>query len=382
VGGDRRITARRRPLAVVSFVGGVHDAIVSVTQVTKTLLYIGRTRRYMQGEPARVDVAVFRLEEDAMKSRSGFVLILAGAVTLLCGSHPAQSGVHLWRLTELFSNADGTIQFIEMTTCCGSAGGEIFVGGQHLTSNTGDFIFPGNLTMSTANKHLLLGTSGYASLPGAPVPDYIIPNHFFSTAGDTLSFAVYDTMIFGAGAMPTNGANSLQKNQDDATDTAFVAVNSPTNLHEQTGSVAAITGPPGVPDGSAGTTPLRVASLAADGASLRVSFDTASCASNVANHHIVYGQRAGFPAAPGGIYTPMGSVCAIGNASPYDWSGVPEPTDGSGLIWFIVVATDSAGVEGSWGVDSAHNERRGPGNNGASGTCAVVKDTTNACGHL
>jgi hypothetical protein len=352
-----------------------------VTQVTKTLLYIGGARRYMQGEPVRVDVAASCLEEDAMNSRSRMTLILAGALILFCGSHSAQGGVHLWRLTELFSNADGTIQFIEMTTCCGSAGGEIFVGGQHLRSNTGDFIFPGNLTMTTANKHLLLGTSGYASLPGAPAPDYIIPDHFFSTGGDTLSFAVYDTMIFGAGALPINGTNSLQKDQEDPTDTNIVGVNSPTNLHEQTGSVSAITGPPGVPDGTAGTTPLRVASLAADGSSLRVSFDTTSCASNVANHHIVYGQRAGFPAAPGGIYTPLGSVCAIGNASPYDWTGVPDPTDGSGLIWFIVVATDSAGVEGSWGVDGAHNERRGPGNNGADGTCSVVKDAANTCGH-
>ena len=316
-----------------------------------------------------------------MKARPLLTLILGSLVLLLCTSRPAMSGVHLWRLTELFSNADGTIQFVEMTTCCGSAGGEIFLGGQHLRSNTGDFIFPGNLTAATANKHVLLGTSGYAALPGAPVPDYIIPDHFFSTGGDTLSFAVYDTMIFGAGALPTNGTNSLQKNQEDATDTNFVAVNTPTNLHEQSGSVVAVSGPPAVPDGTAGTTPLRVAPLAADGSSLRVSFDVASCASNVANHHVVYGQRSGLPAAPGGVFTPMGSVCNVGTASPYDWAGVPDPTDGSNLIWFILVATDSSGVEGSWGLDSAGHERLGPGNNGASGTCAVVKNTANACGH-
>jgi hypothetical protein len=61
---------------------------------------------------------------------------------------------------------------------------------------------------------------------------------------------------------------------------------------------------------------------------------------------------------------------------------VPEPTDGSSLIWFLVVTTDSTGVEGSWGVDSAGNERRGPGNGGASGTCAVVKSVANKCGHI
>ena len=306
--------------------------------------------------------------------------ILVCVVILLCSSHPALSGVHLWRLTELFSNADGTIQFVEMTTCCGSAGGEIFLSGQRLSSNTSSFTFPANLDMTTLNKHLLLATSGFAALPGAPTPDYIIPNNFFSTGGDTLAFAVYDTMIFPAGALPTNGTSSLDKNPDDTTDTTFVATNSPTNLHEQTGSVSAVGGPPSVPDGTGGTTPLTVAPLTADGSSLRVSYDTLSCA-NAANHHIVFGQRSGLPSAPGGTFTPLGSVCNIGNATPYDWIGVPAPTDGSNLIWLIMVATDAGGAEGSWGVDSAGRECQGPGNNGASGICSVVKNTANACGH-
>jgi hypothetical protein len=308
------------------------------------------------------------------------VLVLV-SVLMLFSSLPARSGVHLWRVTELFSNADGTIQFVELTTCCGSAGGEIFVGGQHLRTNASDFIFPGNLTMTTANKHLLLGTTGYAALPGAPAPNYTIPSNFFAIGGDTVTFAVYDTMIFGAGAMPTNGTASLQKNEEDATDTAFVAVNSPTNLQERTGSVTAGGGPPSVPDGSAATTPLTVAPLTPNGSSLRLAFDITSCASGVSNHHIIYGQRSGLPSAPGGTFTPLGSVCGIGNATPYDWVGVPDPVDGSGLIWFILVATDSSGVEGSWGLDSAGNERRGPGNNGASGICALVKNSDNVCGH-
>src|SRR6058998_4042174 len=104
----------------------------------------------------------------------------AAAVVLLFSSAPAVGGVHLWRISEIFSNSDGTIQFIEMTTCCGSAGGEIFLSGQVLSSNSHSFTFPSNLTMATANKHLLLATSGYAALPGAPAPDYIIADNFFS----------------------------------------------------------------------------------------------------------------------------------------------------------------------------------------------------------
>src|SRR5437867_1499089 len=115
-----------------------------------------------------------------MKLRSLMSWGLICVVVLLCGTLPAQSGVHLWRITEIFSNADGTIQFIEMTTCCGSSGGEIFLGNQSLRSNSHAFTFPGNLDMTTLNKHVLLGTTGYSALAGAPAVDYTIPSSFFS----------------------------------------------------------------------------------------------------------------------------------------------------------------------------------------------------------
>lgn len=317
-----------------------------------------------------------------MQPRRHLWLVPVVLVMLLFVSQPAQSGVHLWRITEAFSNADGTIQFIELTVCCGSAGGEIFLSGQHVRSLANDFIFPANLTMATANRHLLLATDGYAALPGAPARDHEIPANFFAVgAADTLTFAVYDTWNIAAGAIPTNGTSSLQKHQDDATDTPFVGVNSPTNLLETTGSVTVVSGPPAVPDGSGGSTPLTVATLAADGSSLRLSYDVATCTANAANHHVIYGQRSGLPAAPGGTFTPLGSLCNIGNAANYDWLAVPNPPDGLGLLWFHIVATDGANVEGSWGLDGLGNERRGPGTNGSSGICSTDKQITNTCGN-
>ena len=191
-------------------------------------------------------------------------------------------------------------------------------------------------------------------------------------------------MIYTAGAMPTDGTASLNKNPEDATDTTFRALNSPTNLNEKTGTVSAVTGPPAVPDGTGGLRPVTVASLAPDGSSLQVSFDAASCA-NVADHHILFGQFSGFPAGPAGSFTLLGSVCNIGNATPYIWSGVPVSTDGSNLIWFLMVTTDASRIEGSWGVSrnaqGVEAERMGPGTNGASGTCAPDKSVANACGH-
>ena len=166
----------------------------------------------------------------------------------------------------------------------------------------------------------------------------------------------------------------------DSTDTTFVAVNSPTNYAGQTGSVNAVSGPPAVPDGTRGTTPLTVSAGNPDASSLLVSFDTRSC-TNAADYHILYGERRNLPAAPGGTFSLLGSVCGIGGATPYTWAAVPQAQDGSGLIWFLVVSTDASGVEGSWGVDSSNKECVGPGNGGASGICAVVKSVANTCGH-
>src|SRR5262245_46777234 len=94
----------------------------------------------------------------------GMSYVLIYTLVLMFSTIPAHSGVHLWRFGEVFSNPSGTIQFIEMATCCGSAGGEIFLSNHFVTSSSGgSFKFPTDLTMATPNKHLLLATSGYAA---------------------------------------------------------------------------------------------------------------------------------------------------------------------------------------------------------------------------
>jgi hypothetical protein len=294
------------------------------------------------------------------------------------GIAPSLAGVHLWRLKEAFSNADGTIQFIELATCCGSTT-ENAIGNKTVTSNGNTFTFPANVTGSTLNKHILLATLDFAALPGAPTPNHIIPANFFSTSGDTLAFSPYDTMIFTGAQLPTDGVTSLNKDPNDNTDTQFTATNSPTNYSGQTGSVVVVSGPPAVPDGTGGSTPLRVLPVAADGSALTLVFDTGLC-TNADTHHVLYGEAAGLPATPGGAFTLLGGICAIGAASPYAWTAVPEATDGSGILWFIVVTTDAGGVEGSWGMDGTLAERHGPGADGSSGICATAKSVANACG--
>jgi len=159
---------------------------------------------------------------------------LVGAVFFL-PCMPAFAGSHLWRFNEVFTNADGTVQFVELKECCG-ADSEIFLAAKWVESGaTGKrYTFPADLTGDTSNKYLLLGTSGFAALPGAPTPDYIMPDNFLGFNGDTLEYWFYPDaiMIYGIGALPSDGVTSLRI---DGT----TGVNSPTNFAGASGSVIA-----------------------------------------------------------------------------------------------------------------------------------------------
>jgi len=142
-----------------------------------------------------------------------------------------------------------------------------------------------------------------------------------------------------------------------------------------------VAGPPPVPDGK--STPgsqVLVGRLDEPGTSLSVSWDT-SC-SDAVDYHIVYGFGSQLPGAPGGTFGTSGGACAIGSTSPYVWVGVPDPAaDASGLLWWLILADDGQGTEGSWSPDSAGIERSGPGIDGSSTQCGItVKDVTNHCG--
>src|SRR5262245_10299034 len=118
--------------------------------------------------------------ESKMTNRTIAAVILASTCAL-----EADACSHLWKLNEVYTSADGSIQFIEMYVPL-NANGEDFIGGLKVRSVvTGHvFQFPGNLSGPTGFKHLLLATQSFANLPGAPTPDYIIPPNFFATSGD------------------------------------------------------------------------------------------------------------------------------------------------------------------------------------------------------
>ena len=167
-----------------------------------------------------------------MKGALGAAAVGLAAAALAA---PAMAASHGWEINEVFSNADGTIQFIELMNPT-AAGNETGLNGKWVLSVVGgmQFDFPGNLPCNdcTAFKHLLLATAGFAALPGAPTPDYIIADNFFALDGDTIEYWFYDSWSFGPGDLPTNGFHSL--NRDLTT-----GPNTPTNFADETGEVNA-----------------------------------------------------------------------------------------------------------------------------------------------
>jgi len=146
----------------------------------------------------------------------------------------------LWNVSEVYSSADGKVQFIELSTASSS---QQFVGGQSLTSvnstGTHTFTFPANLPGDTFNKSCIIGTSNLASFPGGVVPDYFIPNNFIQPA----VAGVNATVTFnGSGSsiaytnLPIDGDLSLTRSGASI----ILATNSPKNFSGQSNTIVPV----------------------------------------------------------------------------------------------------------------------------------------------
>ena len=160
-------------------------------------------------------------------------LVVLATVIGLATASSAWAGHHSWDFTELFSNATGQVQFIEMSC---PANGEAGLAGWSVTNGTNTLVFATNLPGPTANTWILIATAGFGSLPGGVTPDYIIPADFFSTGGGTLTYAG-GADVWAYGAVPTNGVLSLQRN-------GSTAANTPKNFAGAEGSVNAAASAP------------------------------------------------------------------------------------------------------------------------------------------
>lgn len=108
-------------------------------------------------------------------------LPLAAALVAALAPVAVQAAFHLWQVKEVFSNHDGTVQFIELFN---SNSGEQFVSGTTLRANSAgvikNFTIPSHLTVpagqTTAGKHMLIATPGFADLAGGVTPNFTLPD--------------------------------------------------------------------------------------------------------------------------------------------------------------------------------------------------------------
>jgi hypothetical protein len=120
---------------------------------------------------------------------------------------------HTYQIEQIFSTADGTVQFVVLHESAGFNGQE-FLMGHTFTATPAmgmaqQFVFPSNLPSdNTAGTRVLIATQGFAAL-GIVTPDYIIPNGFIPLAG-TINYAGVDQVTYGP--LPTDGVSAIDRN--------------------------------------------------------------------------------------------------------------------------------------------------------------------------
>jgi hypothetical protein len=157
-----------------------------------------------------------------------FIACLGGGLL----AAPAQASFHLYQIVEIYSSADGTVQYVELFT---TASGQNFP----LNTSAATLNSTGSTTQTfrvatnypsgnTANTHVLFATQGFANL-GIVTPDYIIPDGFIPVAGGTINYAGVDSVTFTA--LPTNGS-AINRSGGSTTP-------APTNVSGQSGTLQA-----------------------------------------------------------------------------------------------------------------------------------------------
>jgi hypothetical protein len=136
------------------------------------------------------------------------------AVITMCAL-PAQAAFHLFRIDQVYSNSDGSIQYVVMRETTGSNGENFWSGQLFATTNKSSvrkqFSFPANLpSSSTASRSVLIATPAFAAL-GLVTPDYTMPARFLPTDGGTLDYAG-GTDSITLPVLPTDGATSIDRN--------------------------------------------------------------------------------------------------------------------------------------------------------------------------
>ena len=139
-----------------------------------------------------------------------FRRFLGTCASLLLLASPGKAAFHLWEIRELYTNLDGSVQFIELFTTSGSQqftqSTQIQVVNQAGTQ-THTFNIPTNLPGDSANRAFLIATSNLPSF-GGPTPDFVIPSNFLFINGGSINYVGTIQGPETYTALPTNGTLS------------------------------------------------------------------------------------------------------------------------------------------------------------------------------
>lgn len=167
-------------------------------------------------------------------------LVLGLMLSLLAGT--ASATFHTFRIEQLYSNADGTVQFVVLRESFGQNGENLWQDRTLSTVRTGqsqmEIVFPSPLvSFDTARQYVLVATDGFAAL-GLIKPDYLIPSGFLGTQGGQIDFAGVDAVAHGP--LPKDGVSAVFR---DGT----VGPNIARNFRGESASIKAAVPPPPPP---------------------------------------------------------------------------------------------------------------------------------------
>jgi len=134
----------------------------------------------------------------------------------------APASYHTYQIDEIYTNADGTVQFVVLHEAQGM-NGQNLLSGRMLSGTTPagspSVAFPRDLPggacnygactpSPTAHTRVLIATQGFVAL-GLVTPDYVMPAGFLAPGGGTLNYAGVDQWTYGP--LPVDGVNALYR---------------------------------------------------------------------------------------------------------------------------------------------------------------------------
>jgi len=252
-------------------------------------------------------------------------------VILALGWSSAQAAFHLFQIQQVYSNADGSVQFVVLFSYDNL---ENKWGGQYISTRDArgsrSYTFPSNLpSQLTSGKAVLVATESFAAL-GLVTPNFVVPDQFFPTGEGSINFAGADSLSYKDGDLPLDGVNSLYRDGHSAR-----------NLATNFAGASVSLGPPAGPDNYQGLwwkAPANSESgwglnVAHQGDTIFASWFTYD-ASGKGWWLVMTAPKTGANAYSGKLYTTRGPAF---NATPFDPAAVEATEAGIGTLTFADV---------------------------------------------